>query len=63
VNLFLVFPELPACLVIMLICAIRGTLVERDRWRSNWLLLGAAADEHAALARIDASLRALKAAR
>lgn len=41
-NLLLIFPELPACLAIMLACAVRGFLVPRDQWRTNWILLAAA---------------------
>lgn len=41
-NLLMAFPELPACLAIMLACALRGLWVPRDQWRCNWMMIAAA---------------------
>jgi hypothetical protein len=41
-SILLTFPELPACLAIMLACALRGLIVPRDGWRTNWVILAAA---------------------
>lgn len=41
-NLLQIFPELPACLIIMLVAAVRGLLIPRDQWRTNWMMIAAA---------------------